>query len=175
MGVRDGGRRRWLVLVLAAAIVLLLVGAVAAADRPRVRAAEAAYIEGRQVTACATRRLAPFANESREIDELPAALEEIVTDAREEAEAARRDAAGLRTGLLPRTGDAVRAVQAALAAEVALYEEMVEDPAGEAGDDALRRLGSANATAEARLQRARRWVLVGESKAWDERFTCQDR
>ena len=169
-----GARRGLVTLVLAALIVLLLVGGVAAADRPRVRAAETAYLAGRQVTACATRRLAPFAREERSIDELPGAVEEIVTDARGEAAAVRADAADLDTGLLPRTRDAVRAVQAALAAEVELYDRMVEDPAPGRGDEELRALGAANARAEARLGRARRWVFAGEAKAWDERNACQD-
>jgi predicted nucleotidyltransferase len=169
-GERGGSRP--LVLLLTAVIVLLLVVGVSAADRPRVRAAEAAYLEGRQVTACATRRLAPFANETRELDELPAALEEIVVEARAEAEAVRAEADDLATGLLPRTRQAVRAVQAALEAEVVLYEGMVEDPTADATDDALRRLGTANARAEDRLDAARRWVLAGTGDRWDDRFRC---
>src|SRR5687767_12637721 len=105
-----GGARRK-IIALGVAILVLLVAGVVAADRPRVRAAEDVYLDGRSLTACATGRLRPFAEEGRDLDELPAALEEIVTDARSDAAALREAADDLAGGLLPATDRAVDAVR----------------------------------------------------------------
>lgn len=167
-----GGARRTSI-ALGVVIVVLLVAGVVAADRPRLRAAEDVYLAGRSLTACATSELRPFAEEGRDLDELPAALEEILTDARQDADALLSEARGLAGGLLPASDRAVGAVRAAIEAEVALYDAMVEDPT--ASEDELRALGRANNVAEARLEDARGWVLAGEPDGWDRRFTCRDR
>lgn len=166
-----GGRGR--TIALAVVIVLLLVAGVTAADRPRLRAAEDAYLEGRSLTACATVRLRPFAESGRDLDELPAALDEIITDARREAATVRATAGDLRGGILPATDRAVAAVRRAMDAQVALYDAMADDPTG--SDDELRTLGAANNRAEARLDDARGWLVAGAPDGWDRRFTCRDR
>lgn len=167
----EGGRGR--TIALAVLIALLLLAGGIAADRPRLRAAEDAYLDGRALTACATARLRPFAEEGRDLDELPAALDEIITDARREAAALGEAADDLAGGLLPATNRAVDAVRRAIDAQVALYEAMGDDPTG--SEDELRTLGGANTQAEARLDAARGWLLASESGGWDRRFTCQER
>jgi hypothetical protein len=163
-----GGRFRIIALVVA--IVVLLAAGVVAADRPRLRAAEATYLEGRALTACATVRLRPFAESDRDLDELPSALDEIIADARREAMTLGAAADDLRGGLLPATDRAVTAVRRAIAAEVILYEAMGDDPTG--SEDELRALGEANNRAERRLDDARGWLVAGEPDGWARRFTC---
>jgi hypothetical protein len=165
-----GGRGR--IIALAAVIALLLVAGVVAADRPRLRAAEAAYLDGRSLTACATARLRPFAESGRDLDELPGALDEIIADARQEAAQVHVTAGDLRRGILPATDRAVAAVRRAIDAQVALYDAMADDPTG--SDDELRTLGVANNRAEARLDDARGWLAAGAPDGWDRRFTCRD-
>ena len=149
---------------------VVAMAAVVAFDRPRLRAAEDAYVDGRAVTACATRRLGPFASEQADLDELPAALDEILAEARADAERVHRRAMSLPMGIHPSVRDAGRAVRHALEAETALYEAMVEDPTG--SEDELEELGRANARAERELADARRWMLADEPDGWEERFRC---
>lgn len=157
--------------MIAAVIALVVVpGVVLAVDRPRLRAVELAYMEGRAVTACATKRLGPFADEGRDLDELPAALDQILAEARADADRVHRLARKLPMGIHPRTRAASRAVRRALSAEAALYGAMVEDPTG--SEDELQNLGRANARAERALADARRWMLAGEADGWDRRFIC---
>ena len=70
---------------LGLAIVALVLAGVIAADRRPLRAAEQSYLDGRNVTACATRELRPFAEEARDLEELPEALEQVILDARQDA------------------------------------------------------------------------------------------
>lgn len=167
-GERPGRRAS---LALAGIIAILLVAAVAVADRGPMRSAEAAYLDGRNVTACATRELRPFAEAGRDLDELPATLEALIADAHVEAREVRDRSLRGPGGVLPATRAAVRSVRAALHAQVDLYRAMAEDPAG--SDDELAALGRANRSAERALDRARRWTVSDPADPWPDRFTCR--
>ena len=164
-----GGRR--IAIVTVGAFVVLGLGAVHRAALGDFRRAEAAYVDGRAVTACATTELRPFAEGDEQLDELPATLEQIVVDARTQVATVRDRARDAGAGLpYPGLDAAVDAVHAAAEAQVELYDAMVDDPTG--SDDELRRLGLANTAAERRLSRARRWLLVNEPRGWSRRFVC---
>lgn len=165
----QGGKAR--IVLLAALLLAVVAGEVTAADRPPLREAEDVYLAGRALTACATAELRPFAVPGRGLDDLPATLEEIIVEAREETSSLADAADGLAGGLLPATDRSVSAVRDAIRAQEALYEAMVTDPTG--SEDELRALGRANNRAEARLDAARGWLLAGEPDGWDRRFTCR--
>jgi len=164
-----GGRR--IAMLTVAAVVVLGLAAVHRAALGDFRRAEAAYIEGRAVTACATTKLRPFAEGDERMKDLPEALETIVVDARTRVVEVDARAESADAGLpYPGLHDAVDAVRAAASAQVELYDAMVDDPEG--SDDELRRLGLANTSAEHRLARARRWLFVNEPSGWSTRFVC---
>ena len=137
-----------------------------------VRELEESYVEGRQVTACATAALAPFARGGRDIEELPDAVEELVISARADVAELARTVDGAGAPPYPRASAATSAVRDAIAAQLALYEALVAEP--ERSDDELVRLGAANRKAEARLDAARSLLWVGAPPGWSERNTCGD-
>ena len=152
----------------------MVVGAIAVAVVHRMalydlRSVERSYVEGRQVTACATASLAPFADQRREMDELPGAVEAAVLDARDRLVAVRAALPDNGSGLFGVRG-AREAVASALTAELALYEVMAADPA--TSDDELLALGQANAEAERKLAAARRALRVSAGRGWSARFRC---
>jgi hypothetical protein len=154
---------------VAVAATFVAVGLLHRAALVQVRDAEAAYVEARRVTACATARLTPFAESGRDLDELPEALEEILTDARAEL-VQTRERTPRGAALYPRATTALRSVRAAIIAQVALYDAMVADPDG-SGDE-LTALGQANRTAEARLEEARNAMFIGPGAGWSSRNAC---
>lgn len=167
------GRRRWIyraaALAAAAAIGWFGLSRLALRD---LRELEAHYVEGRRLTACATRELAPFAEGGSELDDLSDALLGIVTKARDQAREVRDRAADERATVpFPGLRSAEAAVVAALDAEVDLYQALVVDPNG--SEDELDALGRANQAAERRLGSARRWMFADEPARWDDRFRCR--
>jgi hypothetical protein len=163
MPAMKGGR-----LVLGAAVAVLALAGYRQAAASQLRSVEEAYVAGRQVTACATARLGPLRRSEDPVGGLPAALDEILAEARTDADHLGEDVpSGL---LLPPTGGAQRAVRRALSAQRALYEAMVETPLR--SDDELRGLGSANAAAERSLSHARTVLLLPSGRGWAQRNTC---
>ncbi|HVM09660.1 MAG TPA: hypothetical protein VM345_14425 [Acidimicrobiales bacterium] len=155
------------------AIVVAVVAGFHRAGLAHLRSAESQYMAGRALTACASRQLRPFADEARPIDELPEAVLEIVTEARDEARRTLASAGDAGAVPYPGVRRAAVAVREALEAEVALYDAMVDDPTN--SDDELEALGAANRAAESRLATARRFLFVGEAPGWDDRNRCPSR
>jgi hypothetical protein len=157
-------------VIVAAIVVVSLLGAHRVA-LTQLRGAEDDYMAGRALTACASRQLRPFAEEQRSLDELPDALLEIITDARDEARQVLASADDETFVPYPRVGSATAAVRRALEAQVRLYEAMVDDPTNT--DDELELLGAANRGAEAQLEGARRLLFVGQPEGWSDRNRCR--
>ena len=163
------GRRVVALVMLVVAVLLAL--ALHRTGLAHVRDIEASYVSGRKVTACATLELAPFRSGMRDMEELPSALADLVADARSRAESVRDELDDVGSAPpYPRLGSATREVRAALDAEVALYEAMVDDPEG--SRDELDALGTANRRAERALDDARRVLFVGASGDWQKRNSC---
>lgn len=159
--------------MVAAAVGLtaLLVAVVQQVSVGQLRTVEQSYVHGRQVTACATQQLSPFAS-GRSLEDLPDTLEELVSAAHSDAIDVQAELRG-RTGgpQIPPVAAAADAVQAAVDAEVQLYAALVGDPEG--SEDELVALGRANARAERRLATARRWLLIDPGEGWNDRFRCR--
>lgn len=166
------GRAGKLPVIAAIAALLLLIGVIVQQlSVGQVRAIEQSYVHGRQVTACATEQLSPFAS-GRSLDELPDTLEELVVDAHAETTGVRAELRQRTGGLrIPPVAAATDAVRDALDAEVRLYAALVDDPTG--SEDELTELGRANARAERRLATARRWLLIEPGEGWNDRFRCR--
>lgn len=160
---------------MALATVIALIALAVTMQRiglAHVRDIESSYVAGRQVTACATASLTPFAESRRPMEELPDELERLVVTARGDVEEVMNRLDDLRNAPpYPAVRGAHEAVRNALAAEVTLYDALVRDPAN--SRDELVALGAANQRAEARLSTARRWLLVGTGEGWSRRFACR--
>ena len=162
------------IAIAAAVLVLALAGLVLhRLALAHVREMEEAFVEGRQVTACATAALAPFARGGRDIEELPAAVEDLVIGARADIAELARTVEDAGAPPYPRASAATAAVRDAIHAQLALYEVLVAEP--DESDDELAQLGVANRKAEARLGAARSVLFIGTPPGWSERNTCADR
>lgn len=170
MNQRTGYRR---IVVVGVVLVVALAGLVLhRLALAHVREMEEAFVEGRQVTACATAALAPFARGGRDIEELPDAVEGLVVGARADVAELARTVQGTGAPPYPRTSAATAAVRDAIRAQLALYEVLVDEP--DQSDDELARLGVANRKAEARLGAARSVLFIGTPPGWSKRNTCAD-
>jgi len=169
--IRRRRGRTALVVLAGVAIGLITLQQLALRDLRRL---EAAYIAGRQPTACATQALAPGAF-STDQSRLPQTVFALVTHARAETVLLqRRYAAKDHVGVpLPSLRSADRSIGRALNAQVALYDAMVDDPTH--SEPKLHVLGLANTAAEHRLARARGELMASQTMSWKRRFVCNHR
>ena len=162
------------IVVVVAVVTLALAGLLVVRHRAvrDLRSLERTYLTARQPTACANAALAPSAF-TPAVDQLSATVLELVERARSQSIAIRDGFRRERHDVVPLPS--LRAARRALAddldAQVALYDELVDHPAG--SDAELRALGRANNEVERRLGRARRQLLSGATAGWDRRFVCQ--
>ena len=159
--------------MLGGALVVLAAGvAVQRAALADLRQIERDYVAAREPTACATQGLLPFAFGQIDLEELDAALEELVVEAGQESAEVRRLVDRRRVLPYPPVRGAHEALTDALRAQTVLYEAMIERPAD--SDEELRALGQRNAAVERKLARARNTLLVGRPTGWDRRFACDE-
>lgn len=135
-----------------------------------LRRLEAEYIAAREPTACANQSLVPFTVGSIDLDALDEAVEEAIFVARAQSRELYDRGERRRLSVIPPVSAAGDALDDALAAQVALYDALVDDPAG--SDDELAELGRRNGRFERRIGRLRNILLVGAGDGWSTRFVC---
>lgn len=135
-----------------------------------LRRLEAEYIAAREPTACANQSLVPFTMGAIDLEALDEAVEDAIFEAREQSRELHERSKRRRLSVIPPVSAAAEALDDALAAQVELYDVLVEDPAG--SDDELAELGRRNGHFERRIGRLRNILLVGAGDGWSRRFVC---